>query len=167
MIWDSKPLIEALLRGFAASQAVFTTGMPLAEKSRGITEWFERFRNGNLPKCHPRVFPASGAHRVPSGQQRDARHGAGGFHVEVVETNALRGEAVDTRRRHATHTAVDANFSPAEVVRKDENDVGAGGCSGNQPRTGDEQCRHKKNLQLTGTEWNRGLHFGRFEVKCT
>ena len=54
----------------------------------------------------------------PRSQQHD---------VEVVEPNALSGQTIDVRRRHAANAALRADFHPAEVVREHKDNVGAMG----------------------------------------
>ena len=60
--------------------------------------------------------------RMPAGHQAGPGRRADGRHVEAVEPDALRGDAVDVGCGDVA--AVEADVTPAEVVGDDEHDVG-------------------------------------------
>ena len=108
--------------------------VPLAEERRGVADRLQRLGDGDFPQRDAAALRRAGADRVAPGQQRGARDGAGELDVEVVEPDALGGELVDARRRHAAHAAVDADLAPSEVVGEDQTMLGRAGWACRMPR---------------------------------
>ena len=123
--WDAPELVEALVGGLAASFRAIAAEVPLAEERGRVAGRLQRLGDGDLPQRDAARLRGAGSNRVASGHQRRARHRAGELDVEVVEADAFSGELVEARRDVAAHAAIGADLAPAEVVGKDQDDVGA------------------------------------------
>ena len=124
---DAPEFVEPLVGRLAAALREIAAQVPLAKQRRRIPGRLQGLGDGHFPQRDAAGLRGARSNRVASGHERRPRHGAGELDVEVVEPNAVSGELVEARRDVAAHAAVGADFSPAKVVGKDQDNVRARG----------------------------------------
>ena len=125
---DTVKLVETVPH---RQELVMVTEMPLAEYARRVSGRLGKLSEGDLVGMYSqrrtrRKVPAHArSRRIRTCHQHDARDAAAGRYVIVRERQALGGQPVDIGRRDIGR-AIGADIPVAEVIGKDQYDVGLG-----------------------------------------
>ena len=123
---NAEPLIEPLIR---RQPSLDVADVPFAEGAGRVASFGEQIAERDLPRresvvtlARQRHAAVAGANRQATRQDRRTRRRALRFDVVVPEAQSLRRKPIDARR--GSKAAIAAYVSPADVVAKNENDVG-------------------------------------------